>query len=184
MSDKDSTTKVVDPEERRKLIQDIANIKDVLDSYKYGLNFEEFADALFKTMDRQTIAVKQLNDQMRDILQRMEKLEQHLDEGIKVRVKGLSSEQLDGPDEVVIEKPVVQTDEVSEEEPASHAELRSEMAELESKISRLFEKENELTEMALNDPASSDEYEEKARVAKDMRISLEGRLKEIKKILN
>ena len=184
MSDKDSTAKIVDPEERKKLIQDIANIKDVLDSFKYGLNFEDFADALFGSIDRQTIAVKHLSEQMSNILERMEKLETRLDEGIKVRVKGLSSEHLDSTEEVVIEHPPEQVDHVQEEDLASKAELRSELTDLEAKIGRLFEKENEFTEMALNDPASSDEYEEKARVAQDMRVSLEDRLREIRKLLN
>ncbi len=181
MNDKDSS-QIIDPDERRKLIQDIANIKDVLDSYKYGLNFEEFADALFQTIDRQTVAIKNLSDQMTQILERMEKLEVRLDEGIKVRVKGFSTEQLDGQDEVIIEQPP-EPEEVTEEEDASHENLRAEMKDLEAKIARLFEKENELAEMSLNDPASSEEYDEKASVAKNMRQSLEERLKEIKDIL-
>ncbi len=170
--------KTYDADERKKLIQDIANIKDVLDSYKYGLNFEEFADALFQTIDRQTIAVKNLSQQMDGILRRMENLEAKLEEGIKVRVKGLSSDMMEGQDEVVLEGPIeaVEASESETEAASSFEELRAEKADLETKISRLFEKENELTEMALNDPASAEEYEEKAKVARDMRLSLEERL--------
>ena len=174
--------KTYDPDERKKLIQDIANIKDVLDSYKYGLNFEEFGESLFQTIDRQTIAIKNLNQQMGEILNRMEKLEVRLEEGIKVRVKALSLDQAEGQDEVVLEGPIEESKplESEAESAASSEELKTEKADLEAKISRLFEKENEFTEMALNDPASAEEYEEKAKVAKDMRLSLEERLREVK----
>ncbi|MDF1537769.1 MAG: hypothetical protein P1Q69_02585 [Candidatus Thorarchaeota archaeon] len=178
--------KIVDPEERKKLIQDIAGIKDTLDSYKYGLNFEEFANELFQTVDRMTVAVKHLNDQMTSILTRMEKLETRLDEGIKVRVKGFSGEGLEGQEEVMIEEPPrdeTEEDTISEVDQAAIDELRSQKAVLETKIAKLFETVNDYEEMALTDPASSDEYDQKAQVAEDMRASLEEQLKTINKKL-
>ena len=38
---------VVTEDERKRLISEIARIKETLDSFKYGLNFESFADELF-----------------------------------------------------------------------------------------------------------------------------------------
>ena len=80
----------IDEEERKRLIMEIARIKEVLDSFKYGLNFEDFADELFKTIDRQTIAIKHLDEKMTSILERIEKLETKFKEGVKVIVSGMA----------------------------------------------------------------------------------------------
>ncbi|MGY5852315.1 MAG: hypothetical protein RTU92_01970 [Candidatus Thorarchaeota archaeon] len=187
MSDlSDITKSVLDEEERKRLIKEIAHLKDVLDSFKYGLNFEEFADAIFKTIDRQTISIKSLDEKMAGIIERMDRLETRLEEGIVVRVSSItgdSAEALEGGSEVVIEKPPEPEESVSEDEAAAEANresLEKEAAELEAKIARLFEKENELLEMVHNDPAGAEEYDDKARVAREMRTELEGRLEEIK----
>jgi hypothetical protein len=66
---------------------------------------------------------------------------------------------------------------------ASREELEKEIEEMKIKIARLFEKENELEEMAMNDPADAEEYEGKARTAREMRSSLEVQLKELEKRL-
>ncbi|TFH03925.1 MAG: hypothetical protein E4H14_15790, partial [Candidatus Thorarchaeota archaeon] len=66
---------IVNEEERKRLVTEIGKIKDVLDSFKYGLNFEDFADELFKTIDRQTIVIKQLDEKMVTIIERMNALE-------------------------------------------------------------------------------------------------------------
>ena len=190
MSDPSETgAQLFDEKERRRLVDEIARIKDVLESFKYGLNFEEFADALFKTIDRQTIAIKQLDDRMAEIQKRMASLEERLNEGIKVRVAGLSSDTADAltsGQEVVIEEPEAPVEVLSDEELATKAnreELKIEKKELESKIAKLFEKENEFEEMAMNDPAGADEYNEKARVARGMRTNLEAQLKMIREKL-
>jgi chromosome segregation ATPase len=186
----DITKGIIGPEERKRLIEEMGQIKDVLDSFKYGLNFEEFADELFKTVNRVTIEMKKLNDKMDNIAERMEHLEEQLKEGIKVRVSGLSetaSEALESGQEVVIDEPQLAEDTPSEEElidKASHKELEKQAAELHTKIARLFEKENELLEMTLNDPAGADEYNERARVAKEMRAELEAQLKKIEEQLH
>jgi uncharacterized coiled-coil DUF342 family protein len=187
---RDITKGVVGPEERKRLIKEIGQIKDVLDSFKYGLNFEEFADELFKTVNRVTIEMKKLNDRMDDIARRMERLEVQLKEGIKVRVSGLSgtaSENLEAGQVIIIDEPQTPKEKPSEEEiidTASQQELEKQAAELHTKIARLFEKENELLEMTLNDPAGADEYNERARVAKEMRAELEAQLKQIEEQLH
>ncbi|MCK5303008.1 MAG: hypothetical protein KAJ96_07700, partial [Candidatus Thorarchaeota archaeon] len=90
MSPEKESKSIINEAERKRLVEEIGRMKDVLDSFKYGLNFEHFADALFKTVDRQTIAIKNLDAKMADIVSRMERLEDSLHEGIKVRVSGLS----------------------------------------------------------------------------------------------
>jgi hypothetical protein len=65
----------------------------------------------------------------------------------------------------------------------SREELEKEAAGIEAKIAKLFEKENELLEMALNDPAGADEYDGRAKVAIEMRSELEMTLKKIKEQL-
>ena len=68
MSDPSETgEKLFDEKERKRLVDELIRIKDVLDSFKYGLEFEKFADALFKTIDRQTITIKRLDDRMAEI---------------------------------------------------------------------------------------------------------------------
>ena len=186
----DITKGIIGPEERKRLIKEIGQIKDVLDSFKYGLNFEEFADEVFNTVNRLTVEMKKLNDRMDHIVERMENLEAQLKEGIKVRVSGFagkSSETLEAGHEVVLEEPPPKEEEVSEEvlaEKASKEELEKQAADLQTKIARLFEKENELLEMTLNDPAGAEEYNEKARVVKDKRAELEEQLKKIEEQLN
>jgi hypothetical protein len=186
----DITKGVIGPEERKRLIQEIGQIKDVLDSFKYGLNFEEFADELFKTVNRVTVEIKKLNERMDDIVERMENLEAQIKDGIKVRVSGFAGEAskaLEGGHEVVIEETPPQDEVISEEElteTASRSELEKQAAELHTKIARLFEKENELLEMTLNDPAGEEEYNEKARVVKEKRAELEEQLKNIEEQLN
>jgi hypothetical protein len=187
MVPKNESKSIINEAERKRLVEEIGRIKDVLDSFKYGLNFEDFADELFKTMDRQTIAIKNLDEKMADIVSRMERLEDRLNEGIKVRVSGLSGEasgNLAEGKEVVIEGPPVE--EPSEEDLAakvSQEEIETEAADIEAKIAKLFEKENELLEMALNDPAGADEYDGKAKVAIEMRGALEVTLKKLKEQL-
>ena len=173
--------------ERKRLVEEIGRIKEVLDSFKYGLNFEEFADELFKTMDRQTIAIKNLDEKMAGIASRMERLEERLNEGIKVRVSGLSGETagtLAEGKEVIIEGPPVEKpSEADLAAKASREDLEKEAADIEAKIAKLFEKENELLEMALNDPAGADEYDGRAKVAIEMRGEFEVALKKIKEQL-
>jgi uncharacterized coiled-coil DUF342 family protein len=188
--DGDVTKGIIGPEDRKRLIQEIGQIKEVLDSFKYGLNFEEFADELFNTVNRVTVEMKKLNERMDDIIGRMENLEAQIKEGIKVRVSGFAGEAskaLEDGREVVIEEPTPPVEEVSEEElakKASKEELEKEAADLRTKIARLFEKENELLEMTLNDPAGEDEYNEKARVVKEKRAELEDQLKKIEEQLD
>ncbi len=181
MSDPSETTKsILSEEERKRLITEIGNIKNILDSFKYGLNFEQFADALFKTIDRQTLAINKLEAQMREIIERMKNLEKRFDEGIRVTVSGaVSAEGGIEPTEVIIGD---KAEEKAKEEPTTPPDIeviKKEIEELKIKIAKLFEKENELTEMAMNDPAAADEYEEKARVAREMRVELEAKKKEL-----
>ena len=186
----DLTKGIIGSEERKRLIKEIGQIKDVLDSFKYGLNFEEFADEVFNTVNRLTVEMKKLNDRMDNIVERMENLEEQLKEGIKVRVSGFagkSSEALEAGHEVVLEETPSKDEEILEEdlaERASKEELEKQATDLRTKIARLFEKENELLEMTLNDPAGADEYNEKARVVKDKRAELEEALKKIEDQLN
>lgn len=187
MSPENESKSIINEAERKRLVEEISRIKEVLDSFKYGLNFEDFADELFKTIDRQTIAIKNLDVKMVDIVSRMERLEDRLNEGIKVRVSGLSGEtvgNLAEGKEVIIEGPPVE--EPSEEElavKASREELEKEAADIEAKIAKLFEKENDLLEMALNDPAGAEEYDGRAKVAIEMRGAFEVALKKIKEQL-
>ncbi|MHA1483977.1 MAG: hypothetical protein ACTSPR_01510 [Candidatus Thorarchaeota archaeon] len=187
MSPENKSKSVINETERKRLVEEIGRIKEVLDSFKYGLNFEEFADALFKTMDRQTIAIKNLDEKMAGIVSRMERLEERLNEGIKVRVSGLSGEttgNLAEGKEVIIEGPPVQKpSEADLAAKASQEDLEKEAANIEAKIAKLFEKENDLLEMALNDPAGADEYNGRAKVAIEMRGDLEVTLKKIKEQL-
>lgn len=171
-------------EERKRLITEIGSIKEKLDSFRYALNFEDFAEELFKTIDRQTKSINQLDSKMNEIVERMERLETRFNDGIKVTVSGAAGE---GAISDAVE--VAMTD-ISEEEtipemiePKDRAKHEQELAELETKIARLFEKENELEEMALNDPAGAEEYEEKAKVAREMRIELEEQKKKLKELL-
>ena len=181
---------IIGPEERKRLIKEIGQIKEVLDSFKYGLNFEEFADEVFNTVNRLTVEMKKVNDRMDNIVKRMENLEAQLKEGIKVRVSGFADEAtevLEAGREVVIEEPPPKEEQISEEdlaEKASKEELEKQAAELRTKIARLFEKENELLEMTLNDPAGAEEYNEKACVVKDKRAELEDQLKKIEEQLS
>jgi len=179
------TKSIVDEEERKKLIEDIGRMKDTLDSFKYGLNFEDFADEIFKTINRQTAAINILDRRMNEILTRMKRLEERLDEGIRVTVAGVRDEEKEAGNKtkgVAIEKTV--TTSTEEEEPEideSEAELKEKAKELEKKIARLFERENELSEMAMNDPAGAEEYEKKAAVARQMRDDLEEELDVIRR---
>ena len=176
---------IVNGEERKRLVSEISKIKDVLDSFKYGLNFEDFADELFKTIDRQTIAIKQLDDKMNSILSRMEVLEQRFKEGVKVVVSGVSGGGTtdSGTHEVMLEEDIEKPEPpLSDEELASAAsleEMKAEFDELKVKIARLYEKENEYAEMAMTDPASADDYDEKVRVAQEKRRELEEQLSAI-----
>jgi len=179
----DLTKSVVNEDERKKLIHEIGRIKEVLDSFKYGLNFEEFADEIFKTINRQTLAIAKLDEKMSDIVSRMERLEIQFKQGIKVNVSSMR----DGVSSISEETTIV-ADEISdleleskplEEIKKDRSALEKEVEEIKVKIARLFEKENEFLEMGLNDPAGAEEYEEKARVAREMRSELESRLKEI-----
>jgi uncharacterized protein YhaN len=160
-------------------------MKEILDSFKYGLNFEDFADELFKTIDRQTVAIKQLDDKMSTIITRMTKLEERFKEGVKVIVSGVagSSPTASGTHEVMLEEDIVHpVSPPTEKELASAAsldELTQEAEELKVKISRLFEKENEYEEMAMTDPASAEEYDDKVRVVRQMRQELEEQLGKI-----
>jgi hypothetical protein len=181
----EETKSIVNEEERKRLISEIGRIKDVLDSFKYGLNFEDFADELFKTIDRQTIAIKQLDDKMSTILERMNALEQRFKEGVRVVVSGVSSGESSTLDthEVMLEEDIEKpAPPLSEEEMASAAsleEMKAEIEELKVKIARLFEKENEYAEMAMTDPASADDYDEKVRVARVKRTELEQTLEKL-----
>ncbi len=176
---------IVDEEERKRLISEIGRIKDVLDSFKYGLNFEDFADEIFKTIDRQTLAIKKLDERMQDIVGRMERLENQLKEGIRVNVSGLGAvpEGSAESSTVIIEEPKEEAPPVDELAEMTREELEREASELEVKIAKFFEKENEYSEMVLNDPASADEYEQKAEAARKMRLEAEERLREIREQL-
>ncbi len=185
MSDPSNFTKsVVTEEERKRLIGEIGRIKETLDSFKYGLNFEEFADELFKTVDRQTLAIKKLDEKMTDIVERMERLERRFNEGIKVAVSGAvgsDSRQVSESGDVILDELSTKKD-VPVAEPVrdeNHETLEKEIGDLKIKIGRLFEKENELEEMTMNDPAGAKEYEEKAGTAREMRRGLEEKLKEL-----
>ncbi|TFH09792.1 MAG: hypothetical protein E4H14_03765 [Candidatus Thorarchaeota archaeon] len=177
---------IVDQEDRKRLISEIGKIKDVLDSFKYGLNFEDFADDLFKTIDRQTVAIKQLDEKMSTILVRMDTLEQRFKQGVKVVVSGMAGAEpsLSGTHEVMleedIEKPVPPLSEDEIASASSLEEMKAEADELKMKIARLYEKENEYSEMAMTDPASADDYDEKVRIAREKRIELEKTLANIK----
>jgi len=176
---------IVNEEERKRLVLEIGKIEDVLDIFKYGLNFEDFAEELFKTIDRQTIATKQLDDKMSTILERMEKLEQRFKEGVKVIVSGVAGAEpsTSGSHEVMLEEEIEKpTPPLSEDELASAAsleEMKEEAKEIKVKIARLFEKINEYEEMAMTDPASADDYNEKLQVAQEKRIELEEQLSKL-----
>jgi uncharacterized phage infection (PIP) family protein YhgE len=188
MSNEGSKIKsLVSEEERKKLVREISHIKDILDSFKYGLNFEQFADEIFKTVENQTVVMKRLESKMRQIEERMNALEATLKEGIKVR---LSSENSDlkeiGNSEFIIGEEFQSEEELVEEqelEDADRTELQRESKQISAKIAMLFEKENELLEMALNDPAGAEEYENKAAVAREMRQELETKLEKIQSML-
>jgi len=178
----DITKSVVNEEERKRLISEIGHIKEILDSFKYGLNFEDFADELFKTVDRQTLAIKKLDENLADIVERMDRLEKQFNEGIKVSVSGaIRSDSGQTESEVLLDDLSTKKELPSEDLVAdkSRAELEREVEELKIKIARLFEKENELEEMAMNDPAGAEEYEEKAGTAREMRKGLEEQLEEL-----
>jgi hypothetical protein len=183
----DFTKSVISEEERKKLIQEISRIKDVLESFKYGLNFEQFADEIFKTIDRQTLAIKKLDEKMSDIIKHMERLEERLNEGITVRVSSLTDSATgsiaEGKEVVIEGAPEEVGSDDAQDTQVESDDLAQEKAELESKIARLFEKENNLLEMVLNDPAGAEEYEDNVRVIREMRTELEGRLKQIKEQL-
>jgi len=186
MSDSGDTAKrLIDEKERERLIQEISKIKETLDSFKYGLNFEEFAEGMFKIIDRQTLAVRKLESKMTDIIDRMERLEKRLNEGIKIRMAGGAQETVGSSpvgSGVQIEERELPVKPISEKESAAKAARESlvkEVEELKAKIARLFEKENELLEMALNDPAGAEEYDQKAKVVRDMRKGLDTRLKTV-----
>lgn len=183
----EQTKSIIDEEERKRLINEIARMKEILDSFKYGLNFEDYAEELFKTIDRQTIAIKHLDERMVTITERLEKLEERFKEGIKVIVSGMvdSNIRTSGYQEVILAEELVKTEPpLTEEELASAAsfgELKQESEAIKIKIARLFEKENEYEEMALTDPASADEYEEKVKVTREKRMELEKQLATILK---
>lgn len=175
---------VVTEDERKRLISEIARIKETLDSFKYGLNFESFADELFKTVDRQTLAIKKLDEKMNDIVERMQRLEQRFTEGIKVAVSSAIGSEAGTESEAG--QVIIEEFSTKKEEPAlelnseeSREALEKEVEEIKIKMARLFEKENELEEMAMNDPAGAEEYKEKAGTARDMRKGLEDQLKEL-----
>ncbi|MHA1614957.1 MAG: hypothetical protein ACTSYJ_08940 [Candidatus Thorarchaeota archaeon] len=176
---------IVNEEERKRLVLEIGKIKDVLDSFKYGLNFEDFADELFKTIDRQTIATKRLDDKMSTILERMEILEQRFKEGVKVTVSGMAvgEHTTSGTHEVMLEEEIEKPEPpLSEEEQASAAsleEMKEEVKDVKVKIARLFEKINEYEEMAMTDPASAEDYNNKVQVAREKRIELEKQLSKL-----
>lgn len=176
---------IVNEEERKRLVIEIGKIKDVLDSFKYGLNFEDFAEELFKTIDRQTIATKQLDDKMSTILERMEKLEQRFKEGVKVTVSGIAGGEhtTSGTHEVMLEEEIEKPEPpLSDEEQASAAsleEMKEEAKDIKVKIARLFEKINEYEEMTMTDPASADDYHEKVQVAQEKRSELEKQLSKL-----
>ncbi|MHA1770704.1 MAG: hypothetical protein ACTSYL_02860 [Candidatus Thorarchaeota archaeon] len=171
---------IIDEKERKRLITEIGRIKDILDSFKYGLNFEDFADEIFKTIDRQTLAIKKLDEKMQTIVERVERLEAQLKEGIRVSVSGLGTSP-EGTTEstVIIEEEPMETHE-DKLARMTREELEREAGELELKIAKYFEKENEYSEMVLNDPAGAEEYEQKAGAARRMRLEAEARLREIK----
>jgi hypothetical protein len=187
MSDMDEKRQdLKNEEERKRLITEIGNIKEKLDSFRYALNFEDFAEELFKTIDRQTKSINQLDAKMSEIVERMERLESRFNEGIKVTVSGTAGA---GAISEAVEVAMTESTEEDESttgdtiEPKDREKHEQELAELETKIGRLFEKENELEEMALNDPAGAEEYEEKARVAREMREELEVTKKKLKELL-
>ncbi len=176
----DESKSIVNEEERRRLITEIGKMKETLDSFKYGLNFEDFANELFKTIDRQTVTIKRFESKMDDIVSRMEKLEKELEQGISVRLRSYKESAEDtSDDEVIIEREETPSEDIEPSHDASKDELLREADEIRTKIARLFEKENELAEMELNDPAGADEYADKARVASEMRKEFEIQLKEI-----
>lgn len=179
----DFTKSVVTEEERKRLISEIARIKEILDSFKYGLNFENFADELFKTIDRQTLTIKKLDEHMTDILERMNRLEKRFNEGIKVAISGTvdSDSNLGGEGtQVILDDLSIKKETIDEPIQNENREaIEKEIGELTIKIARLLEKENELEEMTMNDPASAEEYEEKASTARDMRRGLEEKMKNL-----
>ncbi|TXT56044.1 MAG: hypothetical protein BAJATHORv1_30428 [Candidatus Thorarchaeota archaeon] len=180
----DITKSIISEEERVRLIDEIDRIKKSLDSFTYGLEFEKFADEIFKTINRQTVAIKKLHDTMDGIMSRLETLEKRLNQGIKVHIMGMEESEL-GKSSVVITDSI--EDESTTEEDTSETQSREELErvtdELKLKIARLFEKESEFEEMAMTDPASADEYYEKAEVASQMREKLESRLKEVEEFM-
>ncbi|TFF94986.1 hypothetical protein EU546_04110 [Candidatus Thorarchaeota archaeon] len=178
---------VSNEEERKRLVNEISKIKDVLDSFKYGLNFEEFADSLFKTIDRQTIAIKQLDGKMNKILERMELLESRFDEGVEVTVSGMTgggSEVESKTVEIVGAASAEKEKEEVEPSDVPREKIVAQIDELKIKIGRLYEKENEYEEMAMNDPAGAEDYQERARVAREMRITLEDQMRNMEKMLD
>ncbi|TFG13245.1 hypothetical protein EU537_07110 [Candidatus Thorarchaeota archaeon] len=187
MSDEHSKMKsLVSEEERKKLVREISSIKDILDSFKYGLNFEQFADELFRTVENQTIVMKRLESKMHQIEDRMNTLEATLKEGIKVRLTSENGDlkKLESSEFIIGEDN--QSEELIEEQElqdADRSEIQRQSKQISTKIAMLFEKENELLEMALNDPAGADEYEKKAAVAREMRQELETKLENIQTML-
>jgi len=187
MSNESSKVKsLVTEEERKKLVKQISNIKDILDSFKYGLNFEQFADEIFKTIENQTVVMKRLQSNMRQIEERMKTLEATLKEGIKVRLTSESSDLKEIEDTDFIIGDGFQSEgqiEEQELEDADRSGFEKESKQISAKIAVLFEKENELLEMALNDPAGAEDYENKAAVAREMRKELEAKLEKIHSML-
>lgn len=187
MSERNESKEVSNEEERRRLVNEITKIKDILDSFKYGLNFEDFADALFKTIDRQTIAVKQLDSQMKRVLERMESLESRFNEGVKVTFAGIADSGVSlEPAEVTLIGEASSDEQDSESAPSDipREKIEAEIEELRIKVGRLYEKENEYEEMAMNDPAGAEEYQERARVAKEMRATLEDQMRNMQNMLD
>ncbi|MEM2141897.1 MAG: hypothetical protein QXQ81_01395 [Candidatus Thorarchaeota archaeon] len=179
---------LVDEKERRRLIQEITHIKDVLDSFKYGLNFEEFADEIFATIDRQTVSIKSLQSSLDAIIARMNHIESRLD--AISRKLGETGIPTTSAEQIPQESPRSESDASSvtadSHEPVSvdRATLMSQAEDIRAKIARLFEKENELMEMQLNDPASAEDYSKRAKVARQMREELEQQLAQIMSRLN
>ncbi|MBD3407394.1 MAG: hypothetical protein GF411_14855 [Candidatus Lokiarchaeota archaeon] len=180
----DITKSVISEEERTRLMNEIDRIKKQLDSFKYGLEFEKFAEEIFKTINRQTVAIKKLQETMDTITTRLESLEKRFNEGIKVHVAGMDESEI-GESQIILEDS--SDNESTTETDTSAAESKEELekiaAEIRLKIARLFEKESEFEEMAMTDPASAEEYYEKAEVAGQMREKLESRLKEVEGLM-